>query len=86
MSTTAIINIHDVDWAEPAFLGEVLTRIAQHQHVRWADIYVNKRDTEGKRNPMGWIEYLVVVQYEDGGKLTFGALQRGLGEPTEFHS
>jgi hypothetical protein len=80
------IIIHDAENAEPKFLGEVLTRIAHHQHVETVDVYVNKRDHDGRRNPMGWIEYLVQFTYTTGGKFTLGCLQRGFNEPTEFHS
>jgi len=80
------ITIYNQNDVEPKFLGEILTRLAYHQHVATAKIVVNKRNTDGRRDPLGWIEYLVQVEYEDGGKLTIGALQRGLNEPTEFHS
>jgi hypothetical protein len=80
------ITVHDSQDAEPKFLGEVLTRLACHQHVEKADVFVNKRDTEGYRNPLGWIEYLMVIVYTTGGKLTIGCLQRALGEQTEFHT
>lgn len=80
------IEIHDAQDAEPKFLGEVLSRLCFHQNINTVDLYVNKRNTDGRRNPLGWIEYLAVLKYMDGGKLTIGCLQRGLGEPTEFHT
>ena len=84
-----VITIHDAPHAEPYFLGEVLSRLAQHKNVIGADIFVNEREARQpphNRNPVGWIEYLMNIRYADGGKLTIGALQRGLGERTEFHS
>lgn len=84
MSTITLHNFEDV---ELPFLNDVLERVAQHQHVATADIYINPRIKNPHRsNPLGWIEYLVVLRYEDGGKLTIGAIQRGFNQPTEFHS
>lgn len=81
------VRLHDFNDVELNFLAEVLARVDQHQNVLTADIYINPRCTEPNRsNPVGWIEYLVCLVYTDGGKLTIGALQRGLSQPTEFHS
>jgi hypothetical protein len=66
--------------AEPGLLGDVLTRLAQHQHVDHAEIYVAPRE------PNGWAEYILVIKYIDAGKLTIGCLQRSSGAKTEFHT
>jgi hypothetical protein len=38
------------------------------------------------RKDSGWIEYLMFIQYEAGGTLTIGCIQRSADQPTEFHS
>jgi len=76
-----MINVLDEgQLAEPQFLGEVLARLAQHQHVDHAEIYVQPREANG------WIEYIMCIKYIDSGKLTIGCLQRKNGAQTEFHS
>lgn len=66
-------------------LTACLQRIAMHQNVTQATVIISARQTEKHSYP-GWLEFLLRVEYEHGGKLTIGALQRKPGEPFEFHS
>ena len=74
------IEVVDADRAEAVFLGAVLARLAHHQHVDKATIYVIPRKESG------WIEYLMFIQYEFGGTITIGCIQRTVDGPMEFHS
>lgn len=66
-------------------LNDCLTRVKQHQHVLEVDLYLNERGKPDSGSP-GWCEYLMRIQYEGGGSLTIGCIQRELGARTEFHS
>lgn len=74
------LAIYAFEQAELPVLNDVLMRIAQHQHVAVTEVFVRPRASDG------WLEYLAVLRYEDGSKLTIGCIQRGLNQPTEFHT
>ena len=79
--TTFTITIHDeADEAEVGLLSDVLSKIAGYQHVKIANVYVRGRE------PSGWCEYINVMDFDTGGKLTVGCLQRTRGAFTEFHT
>jgi hypothetical protein len=83
-----VVHIHDIDKSEPEMLMDVLNRVRQYQRAGSVDIFVRSRvpmDAPAYKDP-GFAEYLVVVKFVDGGKLTVGAIQRQPGAPTEFHS
>lgn len=61
-------------------LQAVLQRVSMHQNVEDVRVYANRRDAEG------WLEFITIFRYRDGGSLTVGALQREPGAPFEFHS
>lgn len=81
------ITIFDYQDHEPEFLDACIRRAKQHENVLEVRIYVNPRETrQGKSNPCGWIEYIMMFLYKDGGTLTVGAIQRELHGEMEFHS
>lgn len=82
------IHIHQAELAEDRLLFDVLQRVRQYQNAREVNVHVQARvpaDAPAYKHP-GWLEYLVVVDFEDGGKLTVGAIQRTVDAATEFHS
>jgi len=74
------IHIHNAELAEPTALGEVLARLAQHENVDKADIFIEPR------NHIGWLEYLLCIKYVSTGKITIGCVSRRFNARMEFHS
>lgn len=76
------ITIIGAEDAEPEALGKVLSRLAYHQHVATATVFVKPRE------PNGWLEYLLVIKYSTGGGMTIGCIMRDNAPDTkmEFHS
>lgn len=69
---------------EPSMIALMLgiwRRFSRQQHVQSVDIHVSQRD---KVN--GWLEFLTIVKFEDGSKVTMGAIQRTVDSEPEFHS
>lgn len=48
-------------------------------------VHTSDRVAEGKSDA-GWLEWIIVITWKRGGTMTVGAIQRGIGEKTEFHS
>lgn len=83
-----IIEFHDVVQAEDEMLMAATKVALRHRHVQRADIYVSPRtpsDAPAWQHP-GWIEYIVRLNYENGGGMTVGVLQRDRNSPIECHS
>ena len=82
MADVTIKNLEAVgnDAEAVGLLQACVARMAQYNRLENATLYVNERNKEG------WLEYFMVMQYDDGGKLTVGALQRNTGMQFEFHS
>lgn len=80
------ITIHNVELAEQPALAKVLDRVTWHWRATKADIYCAPRADGSGYNPAGWLEYLLRMEYDDGGKLTIGCLERSAGAEMEFHS
>ena len=59
----------------------VITRLLQYNHLDTAELHVNAR-----REDDGWLEYLLLLTFVDGGKLTVGCIQRGMYRSIEFHT
>lgn len=77
------VTVHDLSVLshdDLPLLYAAIERVRQHQHVKHCAIWCNARTREG------WLELLLQFVYDDGGKLTVGALQRTDGAPYEFHS
>lgn len=77
------LNIVDFQDAEIDHLQACIVRaawMAGGGNVKTATIYVTPRDKHG------WLEYITRYEYENGGGLTVGAIQREPGAPVEFHS
>lgn len=63
-----------------ALLQAVLARILSHRNVKAATVYCSGREKSG------WCEHIMRLEYEDGGGMTIGAIQRQPGNTFEFHS
>jgi hypothetical protein len=75
-----LINENDCV-ADDAMLAAVLVRcILHYPQVANIDVYISQRAASG------WLEYLMVLTYHNGAKLTIGAIQRMVGGSYEFHS
>ena len=77
------VVINGLEFLQPEdmpLLHEALARIQCHQHVKGVTVWCNARTSDE------WLELLLRFEYEDGGKLTVGALQRNLHAGFEFHS
>lgn len=62
-------------------VGRHIARMASGDRLCSATVYPNKRDKNG------WLEWLLVYEFEGGSKLTVGAIQRHTQEDeVEFHS
>lgn len=85
MTQVILENFDELSDDNMPLLVASLKRIAMHQNVTQATVIISARQTEKHSYP-GWLEFLLNVQYFDGGKLTIGALQRRPGEEFEFHS
>lgn len=75
------INILNKEVAEDEAMRQAFNRVVRHMHgAIKVDIHcVN-------RKPDGWLEYLLVFDYANGGNLTIGMVQRGLSRDFEFHT
>lgn len=53
-----------------------------------ADVYMSKRVPADapKHHAHGWLEYVVVMHYNTGSRLTVGVIQRTIGADIECHS
>ena len=83
-----IIEIHDREFAESEALQTALARTLWHQNVKKVDIFINSRvpdDAPDWKYP-GRLEYGLLFEYNTGGKMYVGMLQRTPGQPFEFHS
>lgn len=88
MPQSCIVHIHDAHQAEDRLLFDVLKRVRNYEQAQEVNIYVQPRvpaDAPAYKHP-GWLEYIVRVDFADGGKLTIGAIQRTSDAATEFHS
>jgi hypothetical protein len=88
----AVIQVIDDDAhsnAEPDFLAAVIDRAKRDAiNAREIKIYVSPRvpdDAPIWRNP-GWLEYGINIEWNTGGRLYIGAIQRTRGAPIEYHS
>lgn len=67
-------------------------QLSTGDHVEEISIYLSERTKpkfaeDGRRiSEGGWLEYTINVLSAGGRLLVIGAIQRRLGEPSEFHS
>jgi hypothetical protein len=80
MTTATLYNVEELSDDNAPLLVECVKRVAIYQSLRDAAIHIQPRTAEG------WLEFILQFAYEDGGKLTIGALQRQPGAPFEYHS
>lgn len=73
-------NLADADNEAVMLLRAALQRAQRHQNVAKATLYCDARNSEG------WLEYVLVLAYTTGGKMTIGCIQRKPGDEFEFHS
>ena len=83
-----LIEIHDREFAESEALQTALVRTLWHQNVRKVDIFINPRspDDAPDYNHPEWLEYGLKFEYETGGQMFVGMIQRKRGADYEFHS
>ena len=75
------INILNKEVAEDEAMRQVFNRVIRHMHgTIKVDIHCAKRKLDG------WLEYLLVFDYANGGSLTIGMVQRSLNHDFEFHT
>lgn len=76
------ITIHrDYVEIDTAHLQAALKLAARHVHAAsHIDVFTANRE------PSGWLEYVVIVQYTAGHKLVVGVIQRTPGADIECHS
>lgn len=82
------VHIHQAEQAEDRLLQDVLQRVRRYEGASEVNIHVQPRvpeDAPAHKHP-GWLEYLVIVEFHNGSKLTVGAIQRTMQASTEFHS
>ena len=72
----------------PQLLDACLRRIKRYEHLKKANLFLSPRvpaDAPPHKHP-GWCEYLMVLTFESGCRLTVGVIQRQPGANIEFHS
>jgi hypothetical protein len=74
------VAIYNFECVELPMLNAVLGRLKRHHPLDCVEIFVNARRTDG------WLEYLAMLKYEGGAKLTIGCIQRRPSEEIEFHT
>lgn len=67
------------EYGEFSFVNDIRARIKRFGKCD-AEVWLNERKMTG------WIEAIIRVEFESGGSITVGAIQREEGEATEFHS
>jgi len=68
-------------------LAAVFARVILHvPQAKTITIHASDRRPTDARSDPGWLEWIIVYEYRDGGKLTVGAIQRTPGADYEFHS
>jgi len=91
-NAVTIVNGEYLDDDSLPLLKECLERAQTHHHVNRVTISLSKRDAleeaPGVRiwNAPGWLEFGMAFEYDDGGKLFVGCIQRKPGAPFEFHT
>ena len=80
MYTVMVHNVEELSDDNTPLLVECIKRAAIYQSLNTATIYVQSRNADG------WLEFIMKFAYEDGGKLTVGAIQRRPGAEFEYHS
>jgi len=66
----------------------LISRHAQGDRLLTANVYMQRRvptDAPAYKHPE-WLEYLVVLTYNTGARLTVGVIQRTIGADIECHS
>lgn len=48
--------------------------------------YASMTVTATERQPNGWLEWAIFIEYKDGGSIFIAAIQRKPGDDVEFHS
>lgn len=72
----------------PQLLDACLRRIKRYEHLKKVNLFLSPRipaDAPPHKHP-GWCEYLMVLTFESGCRLTVGVIQRQPGANIEFHS
>lgn len=48
--------------------------------------YASMTVTAYERQPTGWLEWAIVIEYKEGGSIFIAAIQRKPGSDVEYHS
>jgi hypothetical protein len=81
MPDITVHNIEEVkDQEASLLLQSCVGRMTMYNRLKEGHVYCRERESSG------WCEHIMRMQFEDGGALTVGALQRKPGEEFEFHS
>ena len=80
---TLAMRAGDDEWCH--LFNAAVERAQRHQHVQHVIVHTATRGT-GKGDPEGWLEFLLVIFYATGGRMTIGCIQRVPGGSFEFHS
>ena len=74
---------------DAGMLEFVMSRVTRHcTQAKIIDIYPQERvpaDAPAYKHP-GWLEWIVRIQYQHGGALTLGCIQRSADAQFESHS
>lgn len=73
------ITVHNIeavnDDESSRLLQTCVARMTTYNQLKEGHLYCRARESSG------WCEHIMRMQFEDGGALTVGALQRNLREP-----
>lgn len=73
------VTVHGMQNLDAEHLYAALLLVPRHR-PRTADVYIEPR------KPDGWLEYIVRLEYQNGGGMTIGVIQRNINERVEYHS
>lgn len=74
------ITNYDVAAEYGDMLLAAVKRLARYQHVETAELHPTPRRQDG------WLEWIMVVHFDDKGVMTVGVLQRSEGADIEFNT
>lgn len=77
---SVVVEIFSAERAEEEALMKVMQLVHRHQNLAAVDVFVESRQESG------WLEYIIVMKYLSGAKLTIGLIQRSKGAEWETHT
>lgn len=70
----------DLDHDNIHMLDAIMRRMMVYQNLERCTIHPAKRKSDG------WLEFIYILKFADGGQMTIGCIQRKPGDSFEFHS